>query len=59
MARALDQLRMQAEQLIDRDPRLTHGERNLKRLISRFLHLCTDEATGWHEMLWDKNVPLG
>ena len=32
---------------------------SLKKLIGRFLLLCTDEAAGWHEILWDKNVPLG
>ena len=56
MARTLDLLRPQVEQLVGCDPLDVEG---LKRLIRRFLALCTDEASGWHEMLWDKNVPLG
>ena len=31
----------------------------LNRFISRFIHLTTDEASGWRAALWDKNVPLG
>src|SRR5262249_31848268 len=56
MARALDLLRVHAEKLVD-GPSL--DVESLKPLIRRFLALCTDEAAGWHEMLWDKNVPLG
>jgi hypothetical protein len=67
MVRSLDLLRTKAEQLVppeklvDRDPKAAPEIKkdSLKQLIDRFLLLCTDEAAGWHDMLWDKNVPLG
>jgi hypothetical protein len=55
------------EKLVDPDPKAAPDKQDkqdinkdsLKKLIGRFLLLCSDEATGWHEILWDKNVPLG
>lgn len=60
MYEALTALRLDVEELVGRDPAIAAPESVavLRERSERFLHLCTDEATGWRTALSDKNVPL-
>ena len=60
MCEALTVLRLDVEDLVRRDAALgaSGSIEALREWSERFLHLCTDEATGWRTALSDKNVPL-
>ena len=60
MEHALTEMRLDIEKLLTTGTGFT-GERreSLYRLVTRFIHVTTDEASGWRAALWDKNVPLG
>ena len=60
MYEALTSLRVDVDALVRRDPALATpaSVEALRAWTERFLHLCTDEATGWRTALADKNVPL-
>ena len=59
MKHALDTLRLRVEQIkVDPHSGLT-DKAKLEELTAHFLHLCTDETSGWRSILWDKNVPVG
>jgi len=58
MESALTTLRRATEDLLAREPAPPTEAAALPVLIGRFLHLSTDEASGWRAALWDKNVPL-
>jgi len=58
IARALDELRTKLEALLKCGHDMAGQDDGLDSLITRFLQVTTDEATGWRATLWDKNVPL-
>jgi hypothetical protein len=60
MFEALTKERVAVEALLARDPAFARDDSRaeLRDWTERFLHLSTDEATGWRAALADKNVPL-
>jgi hypothetical protein len=59
MEHALTEMRLVVEELLTTGLDSTESVESLGRLVTRFIHVTTDEASGWRAALWDKNVPLG
>ena len=58
MEHALTEMRLAIEELLTTGLDSQESVDSLAGLVTRFIHVTTDEASGWRAALWDKNVPL-